>query len=105
MTVKLTLTVNDSPVPTDYFVEAFIDHTVSGIIEALEGTGKIKDLDLTIEGDKVTVNLNGAVVPTNAFASKIIKSTIIGMVSTLKGGADAKKLSIALHKYTATAHR
>ena len=98
MTVKLSLTVNDAPVPTDYFVEAFIDHAVSGIIEALEGTGKIKDLNLTIDGDKVTVNLNGAAVPTNVFASKIIKSTIMGMVSPLKGGAGAKKLSIDLHK-------
>lgn len=98
MTVNLSLMINDAPIPTDYFVEGFIDHTISGMIEALEGTGKIKDFNLIIEGDKVTVNLNGAVVPTNAFASKIIKSTIIGMVSTLKGGADIKKLSIVVHK-------
>jgi sulfur carrier protein ThiS len=90
--------INDAPIRTDYFVEGFIDHTISGMIEALEGTGKIKDLNLTVEGDKVTVNLNGAVVPTNAFTSKIIKSTIIGMVSTLKGVADIKKLSIVVHK-------
>lgn len=99
MTVKLTLTVNDAPIKTDYFVEGFIDHTASGMIEALEGTGKIKDLNLSIVGDKVTVNLNGSVVPTNAFASKIIKSTTFGMVSILKGvTGDIKKLSIAIRK-------
>jgi len=43
MTVKLNLVVNDVVTHTDYFVEGFIDHVVSGIIEALEGTGDIKD--------------------------------------------------------------
>ena len=98
MTVSLSLVVNDTPIRTDYFVEAFIDHTVSGMVEALEGTGKIRDLNLSVDGDKVTVNLNGDVVPTNAFASKIIKSTITGMVSILKGVTDTKKLSIVIHK-------
>ena len=98
MTVNLSLMINDAPIRTDYFVEGFIDHSVSGMIEALEGTSKIKDLKLTVEGDKVTVNLNGALVPTNAFTSKIIKNTINGMVSTLKGVADIKKLSIVVHK-------
>ena len=98
MTVNLILTVNDAPIRTDYFVESFIDHTISGIIEALEGTGKIRDLNLSVEGDKVTVNLNGAIVPTNAFASKIIKSTIIGMISPLKGVSDVKKLNVTVHK-------
>ena len=98
MTVSLKLTINDAPIQTDYFVAGFIDHTVSGIIEALEGTGKIRDLNLSLEGDKVTVNLNGTIVPTNAFASKIIKSTIIGMVSPLKGVADVKKLNISIQK-------
>ena len=99
MTVSLSLTVNDAPISTDYFVGGFIDHTVSGIIESLEGTGKIKDLNLSIDGDKVNVNLNGAVIPTNAFASKIIKSTILGMLAPLKGvSADTRKVSIVIHK-------
>ena len=98
MTVSLSLIVNDAPIHTDYFVEGFIDHTASGMIEALEGTGKIKDLNLSIDGDKVTVNLNGAVISTNAFASKIIKSTLIGMLSPLKGVTDIKRLSIVIHK-------
>ena len=98
MTISLSLSVNDAPIRTDYFVEGFIDHTVSGMIEALEGTGTIKDLSLSVEGDKVIVNLNGAIVPTNAFASRIIKSTIIGMISPLKGVSDVKKLNVTVHK-------
>jgi len=98
MTVEISLTVNDTPIQEDYFVQSFIDHTVSGMIEALEGTGEIKDLNLSIDGDKVTINLNGVAVPINDFVSKIIRSTIIGMVSVLKGVGDVKKLTIVLHK-------
>ena len=98
MTVKLSLIVNDALIDTDYFVEGFINHTVSGMVEALEDTGEIKDLNLAIEGDNVAITLNGAVVPLNAFASKIIRSTIIGIVSTLKGVNDIEKLSLILHK-------
>lgn len=98
MTVKLNLIVNDTKIHTDYFVEGFIDHVVSGIIEALEGTDKIKDLDLSISGSQTTINLNGNLVPLNVFTAKIIKNTIIGMVSSLKEVNDIKKLSIFLHK-------
>ena len=99
MTVNLILTVNDLPIKTDYFVAEFIDHTVSGIIESLEGTGKINKLHLIIEGDIVDINLNGVNVPVNAFTGKIIRATIIGMVSPLKGVNGAiKKLSIVLNK-------
>jgi hypothetical protein len=98
MTVQLKLTVNEAQISTDYFIEAFIDHVVSGMIEALEGTGKIKDLNLAIAGDNVTISLNGAVVPVNAFVKKIIKGTTTGMVSTLKGVSDIGKLNIIIHK-------
>jgi hypothetical protein len=98
MTVNLSLTVNDVPIKTDYFVAGFIDHTVSGMIEALEGTGEIKNLNLMIDDDSVMINLNGTPVPVNAFTSKIIKGTTIGMVSTLKGVTDVKKLVIVLSK-------
>ncbi|MBI4334118.1 MAG: hypothetical protein HY673_22885 [Chloroflexi bacterium] len=98
MTVQLGLTVNGAPIQTDYFVQGFIDHVVSGMIEALEGTGEIKDLDLSIDGDKVGICLNGAAVPVNAFASKIIKSTVAGMVSPLKGVKAVKVLKITLCK-------
>src|SRR3990170_4106382 len=98
MTVSLSVNVNDVPISTDDFVGGFVDHTVSGMIEALKGTGKVKDLNLSIDGDKVTVNLNGAVISTNTFDRKIIKSTILGMLSPLKGVTSPKKLSIVIHK-------
>ena len=99
MTVSLILTVNDAPIKTDYFVAGFIDHTVSGMMEALKGTGKVKNLSLIIEGDSVVINLNGVTVPTNVFTSKIIKNTTIGMVLDLKGVNGAiKKLSIVIIK-------
>jgi len=98
MTVQLNLIVNDVPIKTDYFVAGFIDHTVSGMIEALEGTGKIKSLNLRIDGESVIINLNGTYIPPNVFTSKIIRATTIGMVSTLKGVNDVKKLDLVLSK-------
>jgi hypothetical protein len=98
MTVKLTLSVNDTPIPADYFVESFIDHTVSGIIESLEGTGKIQDLKISFVSDKVTVNLNGATLPLNEFVKKLIRGTIAGMVSNLKGVKDIKTLELKITK-------
>ena len=91
---KLSLTVNNIPIKTDHFVEGFITHTISGMIESLEGTEKIKDLTLAIDRDTVAIELNGKKLPTNVFASLIIKSTILGMLAPLKGVSDVKKVSI-----------
>lgn len=85
MTREVSLSVNDAPIALDYFVRGFIDHTLGGMLEALEGTGEIKTLNLIIEGDEVKLNLNDAPVATNLFVNKIIKSTIAGIVSPLKG--------------------
>ena len=99
MTVQLSLTVNDIPIKTDYFVEAFIDHTASGMIESLEGTGKIKDLNLSIDGSQVSINLNGSAVPVNAFVIKIFKSTFNGMLDPLKGVTKPiKKVNLIIRK-------
>lgn len=99
MTVELSLSVNGNPIRTDYFVEGFIDHTVSGMIEALEGTGPIHDLKLTVDTDRVDINLNGAPVPINAFVSKIIRATLVGMISTLKDvSGEVAKLSLSIKK-------
>ena len=94
MTRQVSLLVNDVPIALDYFVQAFIEHTVSGMIEALEGTGQIKNLNLSIDGNKVAIDLNGASVAINAFVTKIVKATTIGMVSSLKGVREIKKLRI-----------
>jgi hypothetical protein len=99
MTVQLNLNVDDTPIKTDYFVEGFIDHTVSGMIEALEGTGQIKDLEMSIEGNSVAIKLNGSDVPINAFVIKIIKSTMNGMVSVLKGvSGNIRTLKLTIKK-------
>jgi hypothetical protein len=94
MTRQVSLLVNDAPIALDYFVQAFIDHTVGGMIEALEGAGQIKNLNLSIDGGKVAIDLNGASVEINAFVTEIIKATTIGMVSSLKGVRQIKKLRI-----------
>ena len=98
MTKQLSLSVNDVPIETDYFVEGFIDHVMGGILEALENTGQIKSLDVSIEGDKVTINLNNALVPTNPFVTKIIRNTIIGMVSSLKGVSEIQRMNIRIRR-------
>ncbi len=97
MTKQVTLSVNGKSIQTDYFVAAFIDHTVKGMLEALEGTSPVQKLDFAIDGDKVTINLNGGNIPVNEFASKIIKATVAGMLSPLKGvTAPIEKVTIKL---------
>jgi len=98
MTRELSLLVNDAPIALDYFVQGFIDHTLGGILAALEGTGEIKTLDVAIEGDEVTINLNNTVVPINPFVNKIIRNTIVGMVSSLKGVSQINKMNISLRR-------
>jgi len=91
---QVTLSVNDVPIEIDYFVQGFIDHTIGGILEALDGTGEIKRLELSIQEDKVAINLNNALVPINPFVNKIIRNTVAGMVSSLKGVTTIKKLNL-----------
>ncbi len=98
MTRKVTLLVNQAPIPLDYFVEGFTDHVVGAMIEALEGTGEIKNLSLSIDGGKVAINLNDTPVPVNAFASKIIRSTALGMVSPLKGVKDVDQMQVNISR-------
>lgn len=98
MTKQVSLFVNDVPIEVDYFVEGFIDHVMGGILEALESTGQIKSLDVSIEGDKVTINLNNALVPINPFVTKIIRNTITGMVSSLKGVSEIQRMNIRISR-------
>ena len=95
MTRQISLSVNGAPITLDYFVAGFIDHTAGGMLAALEGTGDIGTVSLSIdEGGQVAVNLNNAQVPINPFVSKIIRSTMVGMVSTLKGVGEIKTLEL-----------
>lgn len=88
MTRKVSLTVNNSPINLDYFVEGYLDHVVGGIIASLRDTGEIKDLKLNIDNrGEVKIRLNNADVPLGYFPVEIIRSTILGIVSPLKGVA------------------
>lgn len=98
MTRQVTLLANEAPIPLDYFVAGFIDHTVGGMVAALKGTGEIDTLDVTVDGGDVSVVLNGSAVPVNQFAGKIIRSTVIGMTSSLKGVDSPGKIQIAIRR-------
>ena len=98
MTKEVSLAVNEIPIQLDYFVQEFIDHVLSGMIAALEGTGEIKTLVVSIEGDNVIIKLNNELVPINLFASKIIKSTIVGMLSPLKGVGEINRIDLSIRK-------
>jgi sulfur carrier protein ThiS len=95
---QVNLDVNDIPIEMDFFVQGFIDRVISGILLALKGTGRIKNLDFSIEEDTVIINLNGSVVPTNTFVNKIIRSTVAGMVSALKGVSDTRRIHIVISR-------
>ena len=96
MTKQVSLSVNDVPIEIDYFVAGFIEHTIGGMLSALEGTGEIETMDMSIEADEVTINLNNATVPINPFVSKIIKNTVFGMVSSLKGVNEIDKMNLSI---------
>jgi hypothetical protein len=85
MTRKTDLQVNGNKINLDRFVESFVHHTVTGMIESLEGTAAVKELNLSIDGETVKLGLNGQPVATNRFVNKIVASTVAGMVSPLKG--------------------
>lgn len=98
MSSNVVLSVNHMPIELDYFVRRFIDHTVGGMIGALEGIGEIRTLDIAIDGTEVKATLNGADVPVNAFVSKIIRNTVFGMVSSLKGVDDIDRLNLSIER-------
>jgi hypothetical protein len=95
---QVALHVNDAPIEIDYFVQGFIDHVLSGMLNALRGTCRVKNLALSMEGDVVTIDLNGSTVPINDFVNKIIKNTVLGMVTSLKGVSKVKKLKIEVSR-------
>ena len=95
---QASLLVNDESINLDYFAQRFIDHTVGGILAALEGTDEIQSLELSTDGDKVTINLNNAIVPTKPFVNKIIRNTIAGMVSSLKGVNEINRVNISIRR-------
>ena len=95
---QVNLYVNDTSIEIDYFVQGFIDHVISGMLSALRGTCRIKNLDLSIKGKAVKIDLNGSTVPINDFVNKIIRNTVIGMVTSLKGVSEIKNLKIEISR-------
>ena len=99
MSKQVSLSVNDKPIDLDYFVHAFIDHTVGGMLASLEGTEEVENLDLSIdEAGQVTIILNNTLVPIKLFVNEIIKSTVIGMLSPLKGVSEVNKVNISIRR-------
>jgi len=98
MSRRVVLSVNHMPIEVDYFIQGFIDHTVGGMVGALEGIGEIRTLDIAIDEAEVKVTLNGADVSVNAFVTRIIKNTVFGMVSSLKGVDDIDRLNLSIER-------
>lgn len=94
----VSLSVNGGPIEVDYFVQGFLDHVTSGMMEMLEGAGPIKTLDLSLDGDKLKVIHNGKTIPTNPFVTRIITNTVRGMASSLKGVSEIKQLNLTIKK-------
>ncbi|MFW6147020.1 MAG: hypothetical protein ACOC6B_01345 [Thermodesulfobacteriota bacterium] len=98
MTRQISLSVDDSPIEMDYFVQSFIDHTVFGMVSSLEGVHDISEIDAQINGNDAAVSINNRPVPLNDFAAAILSSTVRGMVSSLKGVGKAERIRIGVQR-------
>jgi hypothetical protein len=90
------LKVNGDPIKMDYFVEGFLDHTVRGMLAALEGTSELRTLELKVEGEDVTIILNAENIPLNEFAATIVRKTLTGLISSLKGVEEILRFVITI---------
>jgi len=98
MTRHISLSVNDSPIEMDYFVQGFIDHTVCGMVSSLEGIYDIITIEIGINGADVSITVNNNSVPLKDFPAAIVSSTIRGMVSALKGVEKAETIRIGIQQ-------
>ena len=92
----IDLKVNGDSIKMDYFVEGFLDHTVRGMLSALEGTSELRTLELKVEGKAVTITLNADDIPLNQFAAEIVRNTLIGLISTLKGVGEILRFVVTI---------
>jgi hypothetical protein len=97
-TGQIKLFVNDAPINLDNFVRRYIDFVVGGILASLKGTGVVKGVDLTIEGDQVSIVLNDRALPLNLFATRIIYNTLVGMISPLHGVHVIERMQLTIKK-------
>jgi hypothetical protein len=98
MTRHISLSVNDSPIEIDYFLQGFIDHTVYGMVSSLEGVREINDIEMKINRGDVIILVNGNPLPLNGFAASITGSTVRGMISPLKGVEKPEKIHIVIQR-------
>jgi hypothetical protein len=98
MTRQISLSVDDSPIEMDYFVQSFIDHTVFGMVASLERTHDIRHIEIRINGHDAAISVNNNAVPVNEFVAGIVSSTVRGMVSSLKGVQKAEKIMIDVQR-------
>lgn len=95
---KVSLSVNDTPIELDNFVQGYIDHVVGGILASLKNTGEIQGVDLSIDGDQVSIILNNAAVPINPFVAQIIRNTMVGIISSLKGIVEIERIQVKIRR-------
>ena len=93
---KVSLSINDSPVPIAGFVQVFIRSVVTGMLSTLKGVDEMRSIDLSFNGDDVVINVNGAVVPSNDFVNEFVRNTVIGMVTSLKGVEQVDRLQVSI---------
>ena len=93
---KVSLSINDIPVPIADFVQVFINSVVTGMLSTLKGINEIRSVNLSFDGDEVVINVNNAVVPSNYFVNEFVRNTVIGMVTSLKGVNQVDKLVISI---------
>jgi hypothetical protein len=95
---QVMLMVNDAPVAINNFVRGYIDHVMAGILLSLKDIGKIKSVDVAIEGDQISMVINDKTVPLNPFVTRTIHGTIVGMISSLKGVSAVEKIAVSIRR-------
>jgi hypothetical protein len=90
------LAINGKDIIVNEMAQAYIAGTVSGMLESLDGVGKVTTAQINIKSNIISVNVNSCLTPTNIFASKILISTIKGMASFLKGVQEINTLDLRL---------
>ena len=81
----VTLEVNGSAVPLSFFVQAFFDKVLDGMVGALESTCTVDTLELKAGVDEITLTVNDSPISLNEFVRQIVRKTAQGMVESLRG--------------------
>jgi hypothetical protein len=90
--------VNGKLIEIDDFVQRFIEHTVRGMLSALEGVSEAEHVNVSIGGDDIEINVNNKRLLIKPFVCKIIRNTIMGIVKSLNGVTDIGTINISISK-------